>query len=151
MILSDKWDKKTHKYAVHGGRITITYGVSGQILKTCRRSNKVVVIKHAVEQPVHGQHRTGNGLRKQGVCVSGSGVHSIWLRHTLKTSQNFKNLEEKVANEGIILTEATTNSMKELQKDLGKWIDYYNNRLTHQSKMCSGRSLFKTLIDGKLI
>jgi transposase len=43
---------------------------------------------YAVDQPVHGQHRTSNELRKKGVFVSGSGVRSIWLRHNLESSKN---------------------------------------------------------------
>ncbi|SUI04639.1 regulator [Salmonella enterica subsp. indica] len=39
------------------------------------------VIDYAVAFPAHGQHRTSNELRKQGVFISGSGVRSIWLRH----------------------------------------------------------------------
>ena len=35
------------------------------------------VIKYAIDFPAHGQHRTSNKLRKQGVFVSGSGVRSI--------------------------------------------------------------------------
>ncbi len=65
------------------------------------------VIKYAVDYLAHCQHRASNELRKQGVFVSGSGVRSIWLRHDL---ENFKKrlnaLENKVTNEGIILTDA---------------------------------------------
>ncbi|BBS82387.1 ISSod13 [Klebsiella quasipneumoniae] len=54
------------------------------------------VVDYAVEFPAHGQHRTSNELRKQGVFISGSGVRSVWLRHNL---ENFKKrlqaLEEK--------------------------------------------------------
>ena len=46
------------------------------------------VVDYAVEFPAHGQHRTSNELRKQGVFISGSGVRSVWLRHNL---ENFKN------------------------------------------------------------
>ena len=45
------------------------------------------VISHAIEQPAHGQARTSNKLRKQGVFVSSSGVCSIWLRHHLAELQ----------------------------------------------------------------
>lgn len=45
------------------------------------------VVAYAVDQPAHGQHRTSNELRKQGVFISGSGVRSIWLRNNL---ENFK-------------------------------------------------------------
>lgn len=38
-----------------------------------------------------------------------------------------------------------------LQKDLDEWLDYYNNKRTHQGKMCNGRTPMQTLIDGKQI
>jgi transposase InsO family protein len=38
-----------------------------------------------------------------------------------------------------------------LQKDLDEWVDFYNNKRTHQGKMCSGRTPLETLIDGKQI
>lgn len=45
------------------------------------------VLDYAINQPAHGQHRTSNELRKQGIFVSGSGVRSIWVRHNV---ENFK-------------------------------------------------------------
>ena len=36
-----------------------------------------------------------------------------------------------------------------LQKDLDEWLHYYNNKRTHQGKMCCGRTPIQTLIDGK--
>ncbi len=42
-------------------------------------------------------------------------------------------------------------SMEELQKDLDEWMNYYNNHLTHQGKMCCGRTPMETLFDGKSI
>lgn len=62
------------------------------------------VISYAIEYPAYGQHRTSNELRKQGIFVSGSDVRSIWLRHRLENfKKRLKALEDKVANEGIIL------------------------------------------------
>lgn len=40
-------------------------------------------------------------------------------------------------------------STDELQTDLDDWIKYYNNRRTHQGKMCCGRTPMQTLIDAK--
>lgn len=76
------------------------------------------VIAYAIDYPAHGQHRTSNELRKQGIFVSGSGVRSIWLRHQLA---NFKErltaLENKVATEGILLTEAQIAALENKKHD----------------------------------
>jgi hypothetical protein len=45
------------------------------------------VVAYAIEFPAHGQARASNELRKRGIFVSGSGVRSVWVRHTLA---NFK-------------------------------------------------------------
>ena len=53
------------------------------------------VLDYSIEQPAHGQHRTSNELRKQGVFISGSGVRSVWLRHNLENfKKRLKALEE---------------------------------------------------------
>ncbi len=38
-----------------------------------------------------------------------------------------------------------------LQSDLDEWLAHYNNERTHQGKMCNGRTLMETLLDGKRI
>lgn len=64
-----------------------------------RWSNRQV--DYAVAFPAHGQHRTSNELRKQGVFISGSGVRSVWVRHNLENfKKRLKALEEKVARDG---------------------------------------------------
>jgi transposase InsO family protein len=48
-----------------------------------------------------------NELRKVGILVSSGGIRSIWLRNSLETfKKRLTVLEEKVAKEGIVYTEA---------------------------------------------
>lgn len=76
------------------------------------------VIDYAIEYPAHGQHRTSNELRKQGVFVSGSGVRSVWLRHDLENfKKRLKALEAKVAQEGILLTDAQITALEKKKHD----------------------------------
>lgn len=76
------------------------------------------VIMYAVEQPAHGQHRTSNELRKKGAFVSGSGVRSIWLRHDLENfKKRLKALEDKVAHDGIILSDAQIAALEKKRDD----------------------------------
>jgi hypothetical protein len=76
------------------------------------------VIAYAIEYPAHGQHRTSNELRKQGIFVSGSGMRSIWLRHGI---ENFKKrlnaLEDKVARDGIVLSDSQIATLERKQQD----------------------------------
>ena len=76
------------------------------------------VIDYAVEQPAYGQQRTSNELRKQGIFVSGSGVRSIWLRNNLENfKKRLKALEKKVAEDGIILTDAKVAAFEKKKHD----------------------------------
>ncbi len=76
------------------------------------------VIASALDFPAYGQVRTSNELRKQGVFVSPSGVRSIWLRHDLANfKKRLKALEAKVAEDGIILTEAQVQALEKKKHD----------------------------------
>lgn len=43
------------------------------------------------------------------------------------------------------------DSIDALQADLDEWIDFYNNKRTHQGKVCCGRTPMETLEDGKKV
>jgi transposase InsO family protein len=65
------------------------------------------VVKIAFEYPAFGQQRVCNELRKKGLFISAGGVRSVWLRHDLEVfDKRLKALETRVAQDGIILTEA---------------------------------------------
>jgi transposase InsO family protein len=75
------------------------------------------VVEMAIEFPAYGQLRVSNELKKQGMLVSPGGVRSIWVRNELSNFKHrLKALEAKVAQEGIILTEAQLRVL-EKQKD----------------------------------
>jgi hypothetical protein len=79
---------------------------------------ETAVKAYAIAYPAHGQHRTSNELRKQGVFVSGSGFRSIWLRHQLANFRDrLKAIEVKVAEEGIILTESQVAVLERKKHD----------------------------------
>ena len=104
-----------------------TGGIDSLIDKSRRKPNvknrvdmatEQAVIASAIEQPAFGQHRTSNELRKVGVFVSGSGVRSIWVRNNLENfKKRLKALEEKVANDGIILNDAQVAALEKKKHD----------------------------------
>ena len=64
------------------------------------------VIAIAEENPVQGQQRVANALRKEGLMISPAGVRWVRMRHQLQTfSLRLRALEKKVAEEGLVLTE----------------------------------------------
>jgi hypothetical protein len=76
------------------------------------------VLQYAIDFPAHGQTRTSNELRKLGTFISPSGVRGIWLGHKLACFKDrLKALEAKVANEGIILTEAQVAALERKKHD----------------------------------
>ncbi len=76
------------------------------------------VVDYAIGFPARGQHRSSNEWRKQGIFISGSGIRSVWLRHNLENfKKRLKALEEKVAREGIQLTEAQIVALERKASD----------------------------------
>lgn len=76
------------------------------------------VTEYAIAFPAHGQHRASNELRKRGTFVSGSGVRSIWVRNALANfKQRLQALEAKVAEDGLILTEAQVVALERKKHD----------------------------------
>lgn len=76
------------------------------------------MIDYALEQPAHGQVRASNELRRRGVFISPTGVRGAWLRNNLAGFRDrLRALEEKIASEGLILTESQVVALEKKRFD----------------------------------
>lgn len=82
------------------------------------------VVKMAFDYPAYGQSRACNELRKKGIFISAAGVRCVWQRHNLEIfEKRLKALEDRVAQDGLILTEAQVIALerkKEKQEAFGE-------------------------------
>lgn len=76
------------------------------------------VITYAIEQPVHGQRRTSNELRRKGVFFQAAVCTLSGYEAILKTSKKrLKALEEKAAKDGIALSDAQVSALEKKNHD----------------------------------
>lgn len=76
------------------------------------------VCAYAIDFPAHGQVRASNELRKLGTFISSSGVRSVWLRNNLACFKDrLKALEEKMAKDSLVLTEAQVVALERKKQD----------------------------------
>lgn len=104
-----------------------TGGMEALLHKDRRRANlknrmdesiERAILAFAVENPAAGQVRVSNELRKRNIVVSPTGVRSVWLRTGLQTFRHrLVALEKKVAEEGIVLTEAQVAALERKREE----------------------------------
>jgi hypothetical protein len=76
------------------------------------------ILDMAIDSPAFGQTRASNELRKKGVVVSPGGVRSVWLRNDLEIfPKRLKALEQKMADESFILTEAQVQALEKKKQE----------------------------------
>lgn len=102
-------------------------GVSGLLEKARNKpriGNRVApeieqrVLSYSLENPMHGQARTSNELKIEGIIVSPCGIRSIWLRHGLERRPlRLKRLERWAAEEGHVLTESQVQAMEQAKEE----------------------------------
>jgi len=99
-----------YKQAVDEGGVEALVEVSRRKPNLHNRTEPEIeeaILELAVEEPALGQVRVSNELRKRGLILSPAGVRGVWIRHDLQTfKQRLAALEQKVAAEGIVLTES---------------------------------------------
>lgn len=110
-----------YKAAVEDGGVEALLEKSRKKPNHKNRVNPVIedaVLKLTTDLPAYGQLRIANELRKQGIDISSGGVRSIWQRHNLETmKKRLKALEEKVAKEGVVLTESQLEALERKKDD----------------------------------
>jgi transposase InsO family protein len=76
------------------------------------------VLDYSLQFPAHGQKRTSNELRKEGIIISDGGIRSIWLRHKLQLKHmRLKRLEQWAAEHTAVLTESQLQALENAKEE----------------------------------
>ena len=76
------------------------------------------VLDYSERYPAHGQVRISNELKKDGVSISPGGVRCVLFRHNLHNFKlRLKALEQRVAEEGVILTESQLQALEKAKEE----------------------------------
>ena len=76
------------------------------------------LLDYALRYPTHGQFRTANELKQQGIMISAGGVRSVWLRHNLQLKGlRLKRLEAWAAENTNVLTESQIKALEEAKEE----------------------------------
>src|SRR5262249_60322433 len=71
-----------------------------------------------IERRARGQGRVAGALKRRGLSISPAGVRCVWQRHDLTSIKHrLKALEAKVAQDGILLTEAQIAALEKAKAD----------------------------------
>ena len=92
--------------------------------KTPRIGNRVApeierkLLDYSLQFPTHGQVRTSNELKQQGIMLSPGGVRSIWLRNGLeRKGLRLKRLEKWAAENTNVLTESQIQALESAKEE----------------------------------
>ncbi len=76
------------------------------------------ILEYSLEFPTHGQVRTSNELKREGIIVSAGGIRGVWLRHGLeRKSHRLKRLEKWAAETQGILTEDQVRALESSREE----------------------------------